>query len=98
MGAQRLAIAVRMAGCGRLSLTTAVSASAVSTAVTGANIDWNGWLSREARIENATSSDVMALPSWNLRLGRSFTVTLRPSFAMDQLSARSPSGLSRPLG
>ena len=55
---------------------------------TAANIVLNGWLAFEVSIENFTSSEVMASPSWKTAPCTRLSVTLRPSSAISQLSAR----------
>ncbi len=67
---------------------TAVWASGVSIASTGANIDLNGWFSLIVMIEKATSSDVTGVPSWKVAFFTRFSVTLSPSSPTAQLSAR----------
>ena len=48
------------------SRMTAVYGSGVSTPDTGAYMALKGWLALIAMMENATSSEVIGVPSWNL--------------------------------
>ena len=81
-------MASTIAGCGVLMRMMAVCASGVSTFSTGPSIVVKGWFALIAMMENATSSEVMGLPSWNTAPRRRFSVSDLPSGASDQLSAR----------
>ena len=81
-------MASRMAGCGRDMRSTAVCGSGVSTLSTGASMVWNGWFCLTAMTENATSSDVTGLPSWNSASLRRCSVSVRASGDSSQDSAR----------
>ena len=76
------------AGWGLDSLMTAVWSSGVSTRSTGAYIVLKGWFSFTVRIENATSFEVMGMPSWKVAPSTSFRVTVRPSSEVCHSRAR----------
>ena len=76
------------AGCGCDSVMTAVRGSGVLTVSTGANIDLKGWFAFTVSIENATSSEVIGLPSWKVAPSTRLSVTARPSLETDQDLAR----------
>ena len=78
----------RMAGCGLESRMTAVYGSGVSAPDTGAYMALKGWLALIAMMENATSSEVIGVPSWNLAPLTRCRVRLRPSGAISHFSAR----------
>ena len=81
-------IASSSAGCGCESLSTAVCASGVSTASTGAYMVLKGWFSCTVRIEKATSLEVIGLPSWKVAPSTRWSVTVSPSSETSQRSAR----------
>ncbi len=92
IGSSAEVIASSSAGCGSARRITAVCASGSVTALTGANMVLNGWLSRTVSTENCTSADVTGRPSWNFASLRRNSVTLRASSDRIQRSARNGCG------
>ncbi len=88
IGVSEVLIASSSAGCGSARRTTAVFASLMVTALTGAYMLLKGWWSRMVSIENFRSSDVIGFPSWNTASLRSVSDTLRLSLDSSHFSAR----------
>ena len=88
IGVSEVDIASSSAGCGSARRTTAVRASLIVTALTGAYMLLKGWWSRIVSIENFRSSAVIGLPSWKTASLRSVSDMLRLSGDRSHFSAR----------